>query len=308
MKNNIDQYLNKVEEHYSIKQHKATQQTRVKSLIEFLQKEYKEVIETPYISGSYAKGTMINSKFDVDIIVPFKKKKEDEARQLKSCFDTLYSKKLKDYVHEKSEISFREEKKEIELRKQKVSIGLLFQGKPALKVDLVPALILDNEEGGIKLYINRYEMGKDHPGRLIKSNIKKQIKHIQQIPQAAALVRLLKVWRNNLKTEGENGLELPSFLLELLVISSLQKGKIPKGQLCKQLLFCMKNMLSFLESPQSSIKDPGNKNNKLLQRTNPQEGGRKKIIDCLKNSIQDLESKTTESDKIGVLRKYFPMD
>ena len=74
-------------------------------------------------SGSYAKKTAINTKFDIDCCIPFKKKeKEDEKgySSLKDMFDDVYKYLKNEYTEDDDDIT------KDDVRKQKVSIGLKF--------------------------------------------------------------------------------------------------------------------------------------------------------------------------------------
>lgn len=55
---------------------------------EALEKEYGNNIYTPFNSGSYAKNTAVNTKFDFDLVSPFKRNALGSNGTLKEMYDT----------------------------------------------------------------------------------------------------------------------------------------------------------------------------------------------------------------------------
>src|SRR5690606_16725566 len=92
---------------------------------EALEEKYKENIYRHINSGSYAKHTAINIKFDLDIVTPFKR---NSFSTLEEMFDDVY-----EFLKEKYE-------NEATIRKQKVSIGIEFnedEDGHIIKIDVV---------------------------------------------------------------------------------------------------------------------------------------------------------------------------
>ena len=106
---------------------------------EVLEENYKDKIYNPINSGSYAKHTAINIKFDLDIVVPFKRKSFDTLEEMfNNVFDVLYE----------------EYKGVAEVRKQKVSIGIIFNAddENEINIDVVPGRELNQDQYTCLLY------------------------------------------------------------------------------------------------------------------------------------------------------------
>lgn len=72
---NKKEYLESVIDSYKMsKEEKLLEKhkTKKEEIKEALEKKYKENIYSPFNSGSYAKNTAINTKFDFDMVTPFK--------------------------------------------------------------------------------------------------------------------------------------------------------------------------------------------------------------------------------------------
>jgi hypothetical protein len=78
---------------------------------EALENEYGSNIYTPFNSGSYAKNTAINTKFDFDLVSPCKRNAFGTNGTLKEMYEAAY-----DFLYNKY-------KNDAEVRKQKVSIS-----------------------------------------------------------------------------------------------------------------------------------------------------------------------------------------
>src|SRR5690625_7166677 len=88
----LDEYLetnkiNKIED--IIKKYK----TRRDEIKEDLKEKFNSKAYNPFNSGSFAKHTAINTKFDLDLVVPFKR---DSFSTIKEMFDEVY-----DFLKEK---------------------------------------------------------------------------------------------------------------------------------------------------------------------------------------------------------------
>lgn len=208
---------------------------------------YSGKIYSPFNSGSYAKYTAINSKFDLDIVVPFKR----------TAFSTL--EKMFDDVFE-----FLEEKygDVAEIRRQKVSIGVLFfedEDGDVVNIDIVPGRELaeddytDNKD--LNLFFNE-ELGLIQKSSYLKTNIHNQIDHISGKSNERMIIRLLKIWKNS------NSKKYKSFFLELITIKAFDKSTI-SGNLWEKL----KGVLSYIKDNVTkddfTLVDPGNTNNKV---------------------------------------------
>ena len=89
---------------------------------------------TAFNSGSIAKHTATNIKFDMDVVEPFKR---DSFETLQAMFDDVYDTLVKEYG---SNV----------VRKQKVSVGLEFPKEAgdehSIQIDVVPGRELSNDD------------------------------------------------------------------------------------------------------------------------------------------------------------------
>ncbi len=103
-------------------------------------------IYNPLNSGSYAKHTAINIKFDLDLLTPFKR---DSFDTLENMFDDVYA-----FIYDKYNTSAK-------IRKQKVSIGIEFypdNDGDVISIDIVPGRELNKnqyeKDKKLNLYVN----------------------------------------------------------------------------------------------------------------------------------------------------------
>ena len=250
---------------------------------EALEEKYGSSIYSPFNSGSYAKHTAVNNKFDFDLMAPFKRNAFDT---LEKMYNDVY-----DFLYEKY-------KSEANIRKQKVSIGLEFyidSEGDAIKVDVVPGreLNLDQykEDDKLNLYVydqyGKIEKGSDR----LRSNVKAQIENIKSNAEKGAIrqiIRLLKVWKIY------NGKTPKSFFLELITIKAFDKKDIT-GELWDKL----KTVMEFIKDEVKiiSLPDPGNGGNDVADTLTDSE---KSILsDDMKYMIERIEE---NSDNI---KSYF---
>ncbi|WP_315189470.1 SMODS domain-containing nucleotidyltransferase [Capnocytophaga sputigena] len=112
-----------------------------------LEEEYRENIYSPFNSGSYAKNTAINTKFDFDMVTPFKRNAFGASGTLEQMYNEVY-----DFLSEKY-------KDEASIRKQKVSIGLEFNSDKdgdSIKIDVVPGREYNQEQYNDDKNLNLY--------------------------------------------------------------------------------------------------------------------------------------------------------
>lgn len=116
---------------------------------EALEENYGENVYSLFNSGSYAKNTAINIKFDFDLVSPFKRNAFGSNSTLREMYEDVYN-----FLYEKF-------KNEAEVKKQKVSIGLMFyedSDRDIVKIDVVPGRELtqdqykDNENLNLYVY------------------------------------------------------------------------------------------------------------------------------------------------------------
>ena len=147
---NKKEYLESVIDSYKMsKEEKLLEKhkTKKEEIKEALEKKYKENIYSPFNSGSYAKNTAINTKFDFDMVTPFKRNAFGTNGTLKQMYNDVY-----DFLYEKY-------KDEASIRKQKVSIGLEFNSDKdgdSIKIDVVPGREYNQEQYNDDKNLNLY--------------------------------------------------------------------------------------------------------------------------------------------------------
>ncbi|MEL6439072.1 MAG: nucleotidyltransferase [Cyanobacteria bacterium J06621_8] len=216
---------------------------------EELKNNYQSNIYNPLNSGSFAKHTAINSKFDLDIVVSFKKAAFETLQEM---FDDVFE-FLNENYNDKADI-----------RKQKVSIGIEFfpdKDGDIISLDIVPGRELNqdqySEDKKINLYVNLL-YGTLQKKTYIQTNIQAQIDHIKAKENERKVIRLLKIWKNS------NQESYKSFLLELLTIKAFDKEDI-KGNLWEKLKLVMQYIKNNITDEEFTLKDPGNSNNNVIE-------------------------------------------
>ncbi len=214
---------------------------------EGLQQKYRADLYDPFNTGSYAKHTAINTKFDFDLAAPFKRNAFDT---LKKMYEDVY-----DFLYEKY-------KDKATVRKQKVSIGLEFHADKdgdIIKIDVVPGRELNKdqykEDENINLYVYSQYGSIDAGSERIKTNPKAQIANVKDHAAKESLrhnVKLLKVWK------FQNNSKPKSFFLELITIKAFDTQDIT-GDRWEQL----KTVMAYIRDNVKTISlpDPGNSNN-----------------------------------------------
>lgn len=211
---------------------------------EALDKKYNSKKETsPINSGSYAKHTAINTKFDIDICIPFKRDSfdtlEEMANDVYDYFENEYEDDELDYV-----------------REQRVSTGLNFiiDGDD-IDMDIVPGRAIKGEIYSDTFNLKLYVRAKDgKPATETKTNIKKHIDLISGKNAERDIIRLLKRWKHS------HNKKYKSFFIELITIKAFEnkKDNIPNG-IWEKLKMVMEFIKDNVET--ISLKDPANSNN-----------------------------------------------
>ncbi len=189
-------------------------------------------LSTLSFSGSYAKGTAINSGTDIDIFISLT---AQTPNTLKEIYNSLYR---------------QVERKGWEPRRQNVSIGISYGN---IWIDLVPARIQPG-------YRNWHSLYKRKSDSWTQTNVAAHINAVSKSGRTNE-IRAVKIWRNL------NSLDFPSFYLELVVIEAL-KGR-SRTALAVNVLHALEYLSSYLTT--TRIVDPGNTNNVIsddLSQTN----------------------------------------
>lgn len=250
---------------------------------ESLEGEYNKSIYNPVNSGSYAKHTAINIKFDLDIIVPFKR---NSFLTLEEMFENVYNFLEETY----SDVAT--------IRKQKVSIGIVFdkdKDGDVINIDVVPGREFNKdqyiEDNKLNLHVNS-EYGQIK-NKYIQTNIQAQIDHIKGKDNERSIIRLLKIWKNS------NREPYKSFFLELITIKAFNKKEIT-GNLWEKLKSVMEYIRDNVATDGFTLKDPGNSGNNVADTLNAREK------ETLKNKMELMIS-NIENNKEDI-KIYFPIN
>lgn len=255
-----------------------------KEVKEVLEGNYKGNIYNPINSGSYAKHTAINIKFDLDIVVPFKRNSFSTLEEMfDDVFDVLYE-KYKDVA---------------EVRKQKVSIGIVFNADDEgdeINIDVVPGRELNQdqytEDNNLNLFVNS-QYGLLDEKTYIQTNIQAQIDHIKGKSNERSIIRLFKIWKTT------NNEPYKSFFLELITIKAFDKEDIA-GDLWEKLKSVMEYIRDYITKDNFTLKDPGNSNNDVADTLDS--WGKTNLSNKMSNMIKNIEN---NSDNI---KTYFPLN
>ncbi|MCF8276151.1 MAG: nucleotidyltransferase [Flavobacteriales bacterium] len=237
----------------------------------------------PINSGSYAKHTAINTKFDIDVCIPFKR----------NSFDTL--EKMADDVYTYFQNEYVDSQLIKPVRKQRVSVGLTFviDGEE-IQMDIVPGREINVDEysntNDLKLFVRKKD---EIPASETKTNIKKHIDHVSGKNAERDITRLLKIWKVS------NSKKYKSFFIELFTIRAFEynSSSIPNG-LWPKLEMVMKFIRENAETIQ--LKDPANSNNIVSDTLTA--GKKTSLANDMKNMLRKIEE---DSDNI---RLYFPIN
>jgi hypothetical protein len=283
-----------------IKTHQITKEEQLlnkhkeknKEVKEALEKKYGDKIYSPFNSGSYAKNTAMNTKFDFDMVSPFKRNAFGSNGTLKEMFEDVY-----DFLNEKyNDVAT--------VRKQKVSVGIEFHSDndgDIVKIDVVPGRELNQDQykddENLNLYVY-YKYGNyDAGSERIKTNVQAQIKNIKdrattEKDSIRKIIRLLKVWKNT-----KYNYPTKSFFLELITIKAFDNKEIT-GNLWSKLETVLEYIRDEVTIDSFTLKDPGNSSNDLIDSLTESE--RETLSYDMKNMLERIE------DNDENIKTYFP--
>ncbi len=259
-------------------------------------------------SGSYAKNTAINTKFDIDCCIPFKKKtpgNNDEKgfESLSEMFDEVYKYLKYEYTEEDDDIS------KDNVRKQKVSIGMKFYiDAEEFDMDVVPGRERPNNNDyndsntDLSLHINPSNKSKkeeDEGKTRIKTNIKTHVGLLNGADRTheRKVTKLLKVWKTERKNKN-GGKLIKSFMMELYTKEAFDNtDEIPNG-LWEKTKLVMNHIIDNIET--SNLVDPANSSN--IVSDSMSDTAKTQTKRDMKSTIKDVED---DSDKI---KEYFPIN
>lgn len=251
---------------------------------EALEEKYKADIYSPINSGSYAKHTAINIKFDLDIVVPFKR---NSFGTLEEMFDDVY-----EFLKEKYE-------NEATIRKQTVSIGIAFNEDSdghIINIDVVAGRELNDQQYLDDDYLNLFvnsKYGNLDEKTYVQTNIQTQIDHIKGKSDERSIIRLLKIWK------AKNYEPYKSFFIELITIKAFEKEDI-SGNLWDKLKSVMEYIRDNVTKDNFTLKDPGNSNNDVANTLDSSE--RTNLSNKMSNMIDNIEWNSEN------LKTYFPIN
>lgn len=225
-------------------------------------------------SGSFAKHTATNVKFDLDLVEPFK---HNAFGTLQKMFDSIY-----DFLAEEYRNS------NVTIRKQKVSIGVSFpleegDEKP-VEIDVVPGRELSDDDyldsRDLNLYFNEDHWG-FKKGTSQKTNIQKQISYIEGKSNERQIIRLLKIWKK------QKDKKYKSFVIELAVIKALD-GYYGDNGLWPRLKFTMEYLRDHIAESSFHLYDPGNTNNDVIEAM--QDYDRQSFKSDMESMLKNIDS------------------
>ena len=173
-------------------------------------------------SGSYAKGTPIRGKTDIDLFISLR---SDSPGTLAEIYNSLFALASK-YGWQP--------------RRQDVSIGIQYSGVP---IDLVPG----RKQSGYQYYHSLY---RNRTGTWMQTNVSLHIRTVRNSKRTRE-IRAIKIWRNL------RALDFPSFYLELTVINALRYRRT--DTLARNVLEALGYIASTF--PSARVVDPANSNN-----------------------------------------------
>lgn len=249
-----------------------------------LESHYGCNIYYAFRSGSFAKHTAVNIKFDIDLVAPFK---YDSFDTLEAMYNDVY-----DFLSE-------EYNDGTTVRKQKVSIGLTFpmdKNGFVVKLDVVPGRELSEDDYSEKKDLNLY-FNEDHwgfkKGSRQKTNIQAQIDYISGRSEERKLIRLLKIWKNT------NHQDYKSFMLELFTIKAMASYS-GGNDLWDRLKYVMTYIADNVTDESFCLMDPGNSNNNVLSSMDATK--RYLLSITMRNIINAIDD---DSDSVAI---YFPIN
>ncbi len=283
-----------------IKTHQITKEEQLltkhkdknKEVKEALEKNYESNIYSPFNSGSYAKNTAMNTKFDFDMVCPFKRNAFGSNGTLKQMYEDVY-----DFLHEKY-------KDVAEVRKQKVSVGIEFFADidgDIVKIDVVPGRELNQDQYLVDENLNLYVYYKygnfDEGSERIKTNVQAQIKNIKdrattEKDSIRKIIRLLKVWKNT-----KYNYPTKSFFLELITIKAFDNKSI-SGNIWSKLESVLEYIRDEVTKDNFTLKDPGNSSNDLIDTLTSSD--RNALSEDIKYMLERIE------DNDENIKTYFP--
>jgi len=205
--------------------------------------------------GSKAKGTMIRDSYDLDIICYFESDDTSAGDTLKDIYDSVKKCLDSTYYVEPKKSALR-----IETKEEKVYFH----------IDVVPGRYTDEKKEDVFLYQSNGD--KDR----LQTNLQKHINYVKD-SVLTDVIKLIKYWKIR------NGLQIKTFILELLVIEILKDTEESEG-----LDICLKKFWEQLKDKvdEIEIEDPANPTGNDLSEL---------FDDSIKDSLSSLAKRALET-------------
>lgn len=243
---NSDDYVKKILTEEHLKANPAT----FKSVVAYREKVKQwmvdkfgnKLVALPEDTGSFYKRTAINSNYDLDIVLPFRK---NSYASLEEMYYDVYEKVGKTFGQKAT------------VTKQTKAIGITFEnnGNP-IHFDVVPGREINNYavEKDLNLYVKPNWIWQR--GSSFKTNVGVQKSMTVNKPEARTVIKLMKAYRDR------NGLPLPTLMIEQCVVDALSENNYGVYlSPTENLLNCMDFISKKME--QKSLMDIANSNNNL---------------------------------------------
>lgn len=288
-------YLDSTLKTYQIKKEQTLldkYKTKNKEVKDALVRKYGDNIYTPFNSGSYAKNTAINIRFDFDLVGPFKRNAFGSNGTLKDMYNDVYDFLLEEYSDS------------AEIKKQKVSIGVCFDEDDdgdEINIDVVPGREFNlnqyRDDDNLNLYVYKRYGTIDEGSERLKTNIEAQIENIRgrankEKSTIRKIIRLLKVWKTT-----KYDYPTKSFFLELITIKAFDSKDI-NGNTWDCLKIVLEYIRDEVTKDSFSLKDPGNSSNDLIDTLTDTER------ETLSNDMRNILNRIDDDDEN--IRTYFP--
>lgn len=267
---NSDDYVKKIltEEHLKANpatfKHVAAYREKVKQWM--VDKFGNKLVALPEDTGSFYKRTAINSNYDLDIVLPFRK---NSYASLEEMYYDVYEVVGKAFGDRAT------------VTKQTKAIGITFEnnGNP-IHFDVVPGREINNYavEKDLNLYVKPDWIWQK--GSSFKTNVGVQKTMTVNKPEARTVIKLLKTYRDR------NSLPLPTLMVEQCVVDALSENNFGVyASPTENLLNCMDFISKKMQ--QKSLIDIANSNNNLHDKITDMQ--KNYISNQLRKDIQRIE-------------------
>lgn len=193
--------------------------------------KYPDAKKTIRYGGSYAKDTMIKDNYDLDILCYFHEGENSAGESLKDIYNNIKECLSDDYFVQPKKSALRLKNKE---------------NKNDFHIDIAPGRFVEKDNGDAYLFQEGAEKSR------LKTNPDMHISYIKN-SKLTDIIKLLKIWNN------KNGVEIKTFVLELLILKELKDRK--DKSLSENLKYFWEEIKDKVDN--IAVEDPANSNNDL---------------------------------------------